>query len=89
MKEQPEQIEGIKVVDRILLSIDLGIEIDNKRNFQNTKILEKARKLAHMTYNVIEKSCNTLLIGKTYWKSVALPSILYGINVINLTEDDI
>ena len=42
-----------------------------------------------MTYAVIEKSCNKLLIGKTYCKSVALPSILYGINVINLTEDDI
>ena len=42
-----------------------------------------------MTYAIIEKSCNKLLIGKTYWKSVALPSILYGINVINLSEDDI
>ena len=89
MKEQPEQIEGIKVVDRIKY---LGIEIDNKRNYfktQRIKILEKARKLANMTYAVIEKSCNKLLIGKTYWKSVALPSILYGINVINLSEDDI
>ena len=42
-----------------------------------------------MAYAVIKKSCNKLLIGNTYWKSVALPSILYGINVINLTEDDI
>ena len=44
MKEQPEQIEGIKVVDRIKY---LGIEIDNKRNYfktQRIKILEKARK---------------------------------------------
>ena len=89
MKKQPEQIEGIKMVDRIKY---LGIEIDNKRNYfktQRIKILEKARKLANMTYAVIEKSCNKLLIGKTYWKSVALPSILYGINVKNLTEDDI
>ena len=30
MKEQPEQIEGIKVVDKIKY---LGIEIDNKRNY--------------------------------------------------------
>ena len=89
MKEQPEQIEGIKVVDRIKY---LGFEIDNKRNYfktQRIKILEKARKLANMTCAVIEKSCNKLLIGKTYWKSVALPSILYGINATNLTEDDI
>ena len=50
MKEQPEQIEGIKVVDRIKY---LGIEIDNKRNYfktQRIKIIEKARKLANMTY---------------------------------------
>ena len=89
MKEQPEHIEGIKVVDRIKY---LGTEIDNKRNYlkiQRIKIIEKARKLANMTYAVIEKSCNKLLIGKTYWKSVALSAILYGINVINLTEDDI
>ena len=89
MKEQPGQIEDIKMVDRIKY---LGIEIDNKRNYfktQRIQILEKARKLANMTYAVIEKSCNTLLIGQTYWKSVSLPSIIYGINVINLTDDDI
>ena len=34
MKEQPEQIEGIKVVDRIKY---LGIEIDNKRNYFKTQ----------------------------------------------------
>ena len=32
---------------------------------------------------------NKLLIGKTYWKSIILPSILYGTNIINLSEDDI
>ena len=58
MKEQPEQIEVIKVVDRIKY---LGIEIDNKRNYfktQRIKILEKARKLANMRYAVIEKIYN-------------------------------
>ena len=66
MKEHPEQIEGIKVVDKIK---NLRIEIDNKGKYfktQRIKILEKARKLANMTYAVIEKSCNKLLIGKTY-----------------------
>ncbi|XP_068221972.1 uncharacterized protein [Palaemon carinicauda] len=29
------------------------------------------------------------MIGKTFWKSIALPSILYGTNVINLTETEI
>ena len=46
--------------------------------------------MANITYSVIEKSCNKLLIGKkTYWKSIALPSLLYGTNIINLTDDNI
>ena len=89
MKEQPDNIEDIEVVNKITY---LGIEIDNKRSYfksQRTKMIEKARKMANMTYSIIEKGCNRLLIGKTYWKSIALPSILYGVNVINLSEDDI
>ena len=38
---------------------------------------------------MIERSCNKLLIGKTFWKSIVLPSILYGTNIIYLTEDNI
>ena len=47
--------------------------------------------MANLTHCVIEKSCNKLLIGKTYWKSVALPTILhvYGTNIVNLTEENI
>ena len=62
MKEQPDNIEDIEVVNKIT---------------------------SNMTYSIIEKGGNRLLIGKTYWKSIALPSILYGVNVINLSEDDI
>ena len=51
--------------------------------------MEKAQQLANTTYSVIARSCNKLLIGKTFWKNVAMPSILYGINVINMTETDI
>ena len=35
-------------------------------------------------YGITSRSCNKLMIGKTYWKSVALPSILYGTNVVTL-----
>ena len=45
--------------------------------------------MTNITYSIIEKDCNRLLIGKTYWKSIVLLSILYGVNVINLSEDDI
>ena len=89
MKEQPDELMGIQVVQSIKY---LGIEIDNKRNYfktQREKIIQKARKMVNLTHCVIEKSCNKLLIGKTYWKSVALPTILYGTNIVNLTEKNI
>ena len=89
MEQQPDTIEDIKVVNKIKY---LGIEIDNKRNYfktQRQNMLTKARKMANLTYCIIEKSCNKLLIGKTYWKNIILPSILYGTNIINLSEDDI
>ena len=50
------------------------------------KCKEKARKMANMTYTVIAQSVNKILIGKTYWKSVVLPSILHGTNVIQFTK---
>ena len=45
--------------------------------------------MANITYSVIERSCNKLLIGKTFWKSIVLPSVFYGTNIIYLTEDNI
>ena len=37
--------------------------------------MNKARRYANLMPAVIAKSCNKLLIGKTYWKSAALPAI--------------
>ena len=62
---------------------------DTIENIKVVDILEKAKKMANLTYCIIEKSCNKLLIGNTYGKSIILPSILYGTNIINLSEDDI
>ena len=61
MKEQPEQIEGMKVVDGIKY---LTFEIDNKRNYfktQRIKILEKAKILANMTY--LKETMKPLMIS--------------------------
>ena len=38
---------------------------------------------------VIAKSCNKLMIGKTYWKSAALPAILHGTEVTYLNKKHI
>ncbi|XP_043202706.1 uncharacterized protein LOC122370834 [Amphibalanus amphitrite] len=42
-----------------------------------------------LTYGVVARSCNKLLIGKTFWKSLALPSILYGVNIFHVTEEEV
>ena len=89
MKEQPSSIEDVEVKSSIKY---LGIEVENSRNIfkrQKKIMIEKAQKMGNMTYSVIKKSCNKLLIGKTYWKSLALPSILYGTNIMPITEGEI
>ena len=51
--------------------------------------MNKARRYANLMPAVIAKSCNKLLIGKTYWKSAALPAILHGSEVVCYTENQI
>ena len=85
MKNVLGQIEDIQITDHIKY---LGTTIDNKINYfktQKKNMFTKAIKLSNMTYSVIEKSCNKLVIGKTYWKSVVVPSILYSVNNIDMT----
>lgn len=43
----------------------------------------------HMTFSVIAKGCLEILTGKAYGKSVALPSIIYDVNVLNTRDQDI
>ena len=89
LKDQPEYLGNIKIVPKVKY---LGIEIDTKKNYFKTQrdtIIQKARKMANITYSVKERSCNKLLIGKTFWKSIVLPSVLYATNIINLTVDNI
>ena len=68
VKEQHEHLCNIKVVQKMKY---LGIEIDSKRNYfktQRGKIIQNVRKIANITYSVIEKSCNKLLIGNHFGK---------------------
>ena len=88
-EEKPEYIEEIEVKE---VFVYLGVEIISDRNIFRkhiSKMIEKAQRLANVTYSVIGKCCNKVLIGKTFWKSVALPSILYATNVMNIDEKDI
>ena len=70
----------------------LGIEIYDEADIfkiHKENILKRANTVAKNTYSIIEKSCNKVLIGKTFWKGVALPSILMGAGVINFKQENI
>ena len=66
----------------------LGVMVVNRRNcflqHKKEKIMQ-SRKIANLTYSIIERSCSKILIGKTYWKSVVLPGILYTSSVLTWT----
>ena len=81
--EEIKEIEGIEVVRSMKY---LGIEINDTDDIfrnQNKIVQKKAGTIAKNTYSVIEKCCNKVLIGKTFWKGVALPFILMGYQVTN------
>ena len=89
MKRDIEEINGIGVTDRIKY---LGVQIGEKKDifgFHKKQIIIKAQKFANQTYSVTEKSVNKLLIGKTFWKSLVLPSILHATAVMQMQEAEI
>ena len=55
-----------------------GVIINNTsgcfRRHKEEKI-KQARRMANMTYSVVHRSCNKLMIGKTHWKSVVMPAV--------------
>ena len=88
-KDNITEISSIKVVRTIKY---LGITINEGRScFNDHKKLKikKAKELASMIMSVIARSSNKLLIGKTYWKSVVLPDVLYGAEIIPFTKSEL
>ena len=52
-------------------------------------MIDRAKWRATETYSMIEKSCNRLMVGKTYWKCGVLPGVLKGAECMNFTKDQI
>ena len=89
MEEKYEKISNIEVVEEIKY---LGVILQAKRNMfegQKNEIMKKIKRLSVMTNSVIEKSCHRVMMGKTYWKGVVLPSALYGAEVIDMKAEEI
>ena len=89
MESKPRETEEIEVVQKIKY---LGLIIQDKKDIldkQRERIVGQIRKLGNMSYSIIMKSGHRVLIGKTYWKSIVLPSALCGAELITLRELDI
>lgn len=89
MQDKPQEIAGIRASKTVKY---LGITLNDSRNmFKEHKrlMVEKAMKMANITYSVVARSCARMLIGKTYWKSIALPVVLYGSKIMDFTKQEI
>ena len=76
-EQQPDRIEGIKV-EKVFRY--LGLEVENKKDLfkgQREKMVAETRKMGKIAYSVMGRACNRIEIGKTYWKNVVMPAVLY------------
>ena len=85
-RENYTEVGGIEVVKEFKY---LGLYLDDEDDIyrkQKEVMLSKAKTHENMTYQVVENSCNKVMIGKTYWKSMVLPTVLYGAGLMNVSE---
>ena len=81
-------IGGVKIVEEMRY---LGVKVVGKRDCYGENRKEKlglATKMSNLTFSVIARSCDRLLIGKTFWKSVVLPSVLSSDEVMVWTKSE-
>ena len=82
-KEEYGNIGGIEVVEKVKY---LGLMVDNKRDIYKTQkeeIEKRTKTYENLTYSVVTKCCNRILIGKNYWKGIVLPTVLHGAGLMN------
>merc|ERR1712121_449461 len=64
----------------------LGITIEGRgrKNFQieNKNVLDKTKKKVNTIMGEVRKSADKAIVGKTAWKQMAVPSILFGRAVV-------
>ena len=70
----------------------LGIIINDGQDMfklQKEEMINKAKRYSNLTYSIIAKSYNKILLGKTFWKGVAHASILYGAGLMSTTGKEL
>jgi len=83
-----DSVGGVKVVSELRY---LGVTVVNKRDCFGVNRKEKMRlaeRMVNMTYSVIARACDRVLIGKTYWKSIVLPTVLSSGDVMVWKKDE-
>ena len=79
---KPDEVGGMKVVSSIrYLGTDVG---DSRLCFGECPKgkIRLAEKMANLTFSIIARSCNKMVRGKTYWKSVVQPRVLSATGVM-------
>ena len=83
------QVSGINVESEIkYLGLDISEKKDIFKNYKEKKI-GAAQRMSNMTFSVIARSCNRLLLGKSFWKSIVLPNILYGNAIVTWKKEEL
>ena len=82
-----QKISNKEVVEELKY---LGVIVQAKRNvFEGQKNEMMKKNHQKIERSVIEKSCHRVMMGKTYWKGVVLPSALYRVEVIDMKGEEI
>ena len=85
----PTEVDGMEVVRGMQY---LGVHIcDEKDIFKvhKEKMIERAEEMSLQTYSIIERCCNRVVMGKTFWKTVVLSSVLSGVGLLTFTKNQI
>ena len=78
----PKRVGGIEVASSVrYLGTDLGNSRQCFGSYKKGKLV-LTESMANLAFSVVYRSCDRLLIGKTYWKSVVQPIVLSASSVV-------
>ena len=88
-KDKSREIADIDVTSKIRY---LGMDIINERKWhkeQKTRTYVTALKMTNILYSILGTSCNRMLVGKTFWKGLALSCFMYGQEIVLYNETEL
>lgn len=86
---KPEKIKEIKLLQEAeYLVIMITESREYMKKYKDTKN-KMPKKMSNHDFSVVARSCTEILIGKTYWKIVVLPSVLTEGAVLNWNKTEL